>query len=143
MLGYSNGCVMYLPRAQDYPPGGWDVHVRYKIPDMLFQNYLVPVAFQPDSEQRVVATALNLLNELDGAGCTVSGPGQQVAARAALDEASRALNVTPPDLTVVEVRRRRRANTKVPFYYVTFQLATGTRLRYQVSDDGRRVEPEP
>jgi neutral ceramidase len=64
VLGYSNGCVMYLPRAQDYPPGGWDVHVRYKIPDMLFQNYLVPVAFHPDSEQRVVETALKLLNEL-------------------------------------------------------------------------------
>ena len=64
VLGYSNGCVMYLPRAQDYPPGGWDIHVRYKIPDMLFQNYLVPVAFYPDSEQRVVATALRLLNEL-------------------------------------------------------------------------------
>ncbi|MCC6179774.1 MAG: hypothetical protein IT305_31055 [Chloroflexi bacterium] len=64
VLGYSNGCVMYLPRAQDYPPGGWDVHVRYKIPDMLFQNYLVPVAFHPDSERRVVATALKLLHEL-------------------------------------------------------------------------------
>ncbi len=64
VLGYSNGCVMYLPRAQDYPPGGWDVHVRYKIPDMLFQNYLVPVAFRPDSERRVVETALRLLNEL-------------------------------------------------------------------------------
>jgi hypothetical protein len=65
VLGYSNGCVMYLPRAQDYPPGGWDVHARYKIPDMLFQNYLVPVAFHPDSEQRVVATALKLLGEFD------------------------------------------------------------------------------
>ena len=64
VLGYSNGCVMYLPRAQDYPPGGWDVHVRYKIPDMLFQNYLVPVAFRPESEQRVVETALRLLREL-------------------------------------------------------------------------------
>ena len=64
VLGYSNGCVMYLPRAQDYPPGGWDVHVRYKIPDMLFQNYLVPVAFHPSSEQKVVATALELLSEL-------------------------------------------------------------------------------
>jgi hypothetical protein len=64
VLGYSNGCVMYLPREQDYPPGGWDVHVRYKIPDMLFQNYLVPVAFKPDSERRVVETALRLLNDL-------------------------------------------------------------------------------
>jgi hypothetical protein len=64
VLGYSNGCVMYLPRAQDYPPDGWDVHVRYKIPDMLFQNYLVPVAFHPSSEQKVVATALRLLGEL-------------------------------------------------------------------------------
>ena len=66
VLGYSNGCVMYLPRAQDYPPGGWDVHVRYKIPDMLFQNYLVPVAFHPSSEQKVVATALELLHEIQG-----------------------------------------------------------------------------
>ena len=65
VLGYSNGCVMYLPRARDYPPSGWDVHVRYKIPDMLFQNYLVPVAFRPDSEERVVATALRLLDELN------------------------------------------------------------------------------
>jgi len=64
VLGYSNGCVMYLPREQDYPPGGWDVHVRYKIPDMLFQNYLVPVAFRPDSERRVVETALGLLHAL-------------------------------------------------------------------------------
>ena len=64
VLGYSNGCVMYLPREQDYPPGGWDVHVRYKIPDMLFQNYLVPVAFRPDSERLVVETALRLLHEL-------------------------------------------------------------------------------
>jgi len=66
VLGYSNGCVMYLPRAQDYPPGGWDVHVRYKIPDMLFQNYLLPVAFRPESEQKVVATALRLLDDLRG-----------------------------------------------------------------------------
>jgi hypothetical protein len=64
VLGYSNGCVMYLPRPQDYPAGGWDVHVRYKIPDMLFQNYLVPVAFHPDSERKVVETALRLLDEL-------------------------------------------------------------------------------
>jgi len=68
VLGYSNGCVMYLPRPQDYPPGGWDVHVRYKIPDMLFQNYLVPVAFRPDSERRVVETALRLLRDLVSEG---------------------------------------------------------------------------
>jgi hypothetical protein len=68
VFGYSNGCVMYLPRAQDYPPDGWDVHVRYKIPDMLFQNYLVPVAFHPDSEQRVVSTALKLLGEFEVRG---------------------------------------------------------------------------
>jgi hypothetical protein len=70
----------------------------------------------------------------------MADPGQEAAARAALTDASRALRLALSDFTVLSVRRRRRANTKVPFYDVTLQLATGTQLRYQVSDEGRRVE---
>jgi hypothetical protein len=70
----------------------------------------------------------------------MSDPAQQVAARAALDEAGRTPGLSQGELTVVQVQRRRRANTKIPFYYVTVELGTGTRLTYQVSDDGRRVE---
>ena len=64
VLGYSNGCVCYLPRAEDYPPGGWDWQERYGVPDMLFQAYSLPVALHPDSEQRVVDRAEALLQEL-------------------------------------------------------------------------------
>jgi hypothetical protein len=66
----------------------------------------------------------------------------QIAARAALAEASRYLATAVHDLTVVELLRRRRANTKEPFYFVTVEAPNGTRLSYQVSDDGRRVEAE-
>ena len=71
----------------------------------------------------------------------MADPAQETAARAALTAASRALGLSRSDITVVGVRRRRRANTKVPFYDVTLQLATGTQLRYQVSADGLRAEP--
>ena len=64
VLGYSNGCVCYLPRAQDYPPGGWDIHARYGVPDMLFQSYSLPAAIHPDSEQRVVQKTLELIRQL-------------------------------------------------------------------------------
>ena len=64
VLGYTNGCVCYLPRAEDYPPGGWDLLERYGVPDMLFQAYSLPVAIHPDSEQRVIDRALALLQKL-------------------------------------------------------------------------------
>ena len=63
-LGYTNGVVCYLPRAEDYPPGGWRVDDRYRIPDLVFQAYLLPTGLQPDSEQRVVTAALGLLQQL-------------------------------------------------------------------------------
>ncbi len=63
-LGYSNGVVSYLPRAEDYPTGGWRVDDRYKIPDLVFQAYLLPTGLRPDSEQRVVNAALGLLERL-------------------------------------------------------------------------------
>jgi neutral ceramidase len=63
-LGYSNGVLCYLPPADAYPAGGWDVGDRYRIPDMVFQSYLLPVALAPDSEARVRAAVLDLVHEL-------------------------------------------------------------------------------
>ena len=70
----------------------------------------------------------------------MSDPAQQAAARAALAEASREIGTDVRSFTVLEVLRRRRERTKVPFYLVTLELPTGTRLTYQVSDDGQRLE---
>ncbi len=64
VLGYTNGCVCYLPRAQDYPPGGWSIRARYRIPDMVFQSYLLPTGLHPSSEQRVVDRAVALIHQL-------------------------------------------------------------------------------
>ena len=64
VLGYTNGCVCYLPRAQDYPPGGWSVRARYRIPDLVFQSYLLPTGLDPGSEQRVVERTLYLIDQL-------------------------------------------------------------------------------
>jgi hypothetical protein len=65
-LGYSGGVLCYLPTADAYPPSGWDVGDRYRIPDQVFQSYLLPVAIDPGSEARVVAATLDLLDELRG-----------------------------------------------------------------------------
>src|SRR5437870_7442661 len=35
VLGYTNGTLCYLPRAEDYPPDGWSIHTRYRIPDLV------------------------------------------------------------------------------------------------------------
>jgi len=64
VLGYSNGLVCYLPRAEDFPPGGWDINERYGVPDLLFQAYSLPVAIHPNSEQRVVERTLKLIQQL-------------------------------------------------------------------------------
>lgn len=72
-LGYTNGVVCYLPRADDYPPGGWRVDDRYRIPDLVFQAYLLPTGLQPDSEQRVVTVALGLLQQLGQPAGALSG----------------------------------------------------------------------
>ncbi len=64
VLGYTNGCVCYLPRAQDYPPGGWRIRARYQIPDLVFQSYLLPTGLHPSSEQRAVDRAVDLIHRL-------------------------------------------------------------------------------
>jgi hypothetical protein len=64
VLGYTNGCVCYLPRAEDYPAGGWKVRARYQIPDLVFQSYQVPTALDPGSERRVVEHALEMVRRM-------------------------------------------------------------------------------
>jgi hypothetical protein len=63
-LGYSNGCVSYLPTAECYPAGGWSPWETYSIPDMLFQTYQAPMALSPTSGQFIVDRSLGLLNLL-------------------------------------------------------------------------------
>jgi len=63
-LGYTNGTVGYLPRAEDYPAGDWRLDESYAVPDLIFQVHPHPVALHPDSEQRAVTGALALLGQL-------------------------------------------------------------------------------
>jgi hypothetical protein len=63
-LGYTNGVLCYLPPTAAYPSGGWSPIERYRIPDMVFQSYLVPVALRSDSEQIVVEACVDMLGEL-------------------------------------------------------------------------------
>jgi hypothetical protein len=65
-LGYTNGTIGYLPRAEDYPPGGWDVRAAYAVPDLIFQVHPHPVALHPGSERRAVDGTLALLEGLVG-----------------------------------------------------------------------------
>jgi len=64
VLGYTNGTIGYLPRAQDYPQGGWNLHESYAVPDLIFQVHPQPVALRPDSEQRAVEGAVRLIEQL-------------------------------------------------------------------------------
>ena len=53
-----------------------------------------------------------------------------------------ALGVDVTDLVVKEVVRRRRRSTKEPFCYVRVEGPAGDERLLQVSDDGKRVDPE-
>lgn len=54
VFGFTNGSISYLPRAEDYPEGGWKLTERYALPDRMPQAYGLPVALRPDSEQVAV-----------------------------------------------------------------------------------------
>jgi neutral ceramidase len=67
-LGYSNGCISYIPMENAYPPEGWSPWETYSIPDMLFQTYQVPMALAPACGAMIVSRCLEMLNGLAGAG---------------------------------------------------------------------------
>jgi hypothetical protein len=60
-LGYSNGCLCYIPTRDAFPPNGWSIEQRYYVPDMLFQAYAVPTALLPQAGELVVEKALELI----------------------------------------------------------------------------------
>lgn len=64
VLGYTDGSMAYLPRAQDYPTNGWKLNESYVVPDMLVQFYTMPVALRPDAEQRAIDAALDGIKQL-------------------------------------------------------------------------------
>ena len=67
-LGYSNGCIGYIPPEDAYPAGGWSPWETYSIPDMLFQSYQVPMALSPKCAQMIVDRSVELLHGLASAG---------------------------------------------------------------------------
>jgi hypothetical protein len=56
VLGYSNGCIGYLPTFDAYPLGGYEIDGAYR-----FYGTLM---IAPDSEARTVEAAAGLLGEL-------------------------------------------------------------------------------
>ena len=65
VLGYTNGSMAYLPRADDHPEGGWKLGERYALPDQIPQFYPGQVsALHPESEQRALEGALAEIRRL-------------------------------------------------------------------------------
>ena len=65
VLGYTNGSTAYLPRAPDYPEGGWQLGGSYALPDQLPQFHPRQViALHPDSEQRALDETVALIQQL-------------------------------------------------------------------------------
>ncbi len=56
-LGYTNGCLGYIPTATAYEPGGYEVHRAHAV-------YRLPHTIAPDSADRIIATSLELLGTL-------------------------------------------------------------------------------
>ena len=64
-LGYSNGCLTYIPTRDAYPEQGWSFFRRYHIPDMLFlQSYGVGSALEPGTAEMVVDKTVALIEEM-------------------------------------------------------------------------------
>jgi hypothetical protein len=64
VFGYTNGSIAYLPRAEDYPEGGWRLSQPYALPDLMPQAYTLPVALRPDSEQVAVENLSEMIRAL-------------------------------------------------------------------------------
>ena len=56
-LGYTNGCLGYIPTAAAYEPGGYEVHRASAV-------YRLPHTIAPKSAERIITTSLKLLGEL-------------------------------------------------------------------------------
>ncbi len=56
-LGYTNGCLGYLPTAAAYPAGGYEVHRAHAV-------YRLPHTIAPESADRIIATSLALLGNI-------------------------------------------------------------------------------
>jgi len=63
-LGYSNGCLGYIPNAECYPAEGWSPWETYLVPDMLSQAYMLPMHFAPEAGQHLVDRCIALLKGL-------------------------------------------------------------------------------
>ncbi len=63
-LGYSNGCIGYIPPANCYPKEGWSPWETYLVPDMLCQSYMLPMHVAPEAGQMLVDGCLKLLRSL-------------------------------------------------------------------------------
>jgi hypothetical protein len=57
VAAYSNGCIGYLPVADAYPDGGYEVDHSYK-------GYRLPAAIAPGAAEKVAETAIELLRDL-------------------------------------------------------------------------------
>jgi hypothetical protein len=64
VLGYSNGLVSYLPRADDHPAGGWRLDESYAVPDLIPQAWALPVILHPDSAYRATEFTLGLIERV-------------------------------------------------------------------------------
>jgi hypothetical protein len=63
-LGYSNGCIGYIPPKECYPEGGWSPWETYLVPDMLCQSYMLPMHLAPEAAGMVVDGCVTLLRRL-------------------------------------------------------------------------------
>jgi neutral ceramidase len=63
-LGWNNTSIAYLPREEDYPPGGFKLGEVYHVPDLLVQAYQLPTALQPEAEQIAVDKVIELIERL-------------------------------------------------------------------------------
>ncbi len=60
-LGYANGCIGYVPVAEAYPEGGYEVEQAHK-------GYGQLAAVAPTAASAIIGVALDLLGQLHGAG---------------------------------------------------------------------------
>ena len=83
VLGYTNGCFGYLPRAADYPEGGWKIDDSYAVPDLIPQAWAMPVILHPDLRFRSSSVAPPSRGS-SGGRSTSSSSGRSGARRAGL-----------------------------------------------------------